>query len=143
MERVTRDQSTFHRGCANVVQVLFALGHGALQRLNDLVLAAGEIGFAGVLQVQSNENFVRSLAESLNARAVQSSLVQGCADRLFVRLIHELHLNVSASAKIQTERDSVPEEHGKNAGNAEDQREAEEVPLFAEKIYVRIAKKFH
>jgi hypothetical protein len=37
----------------------------------------------------------------------------------------------------------VPEQHGKNASHAEDQRESEEIPLLAEEIYVWIAKKFH
>jgi hypothetical protein len=37
----------------------------------------------------------------------------------------------------------MPEQHGKYAGHAEDQRESEEVPLLAEKIYVGITKKFH
>jgi hypothetical protein len=37
----------------------------------------------------------------------------------------------------------VPEQHGKNASHAEDQREAEEVPLFAQEIDICIAKKFH
>jgi hypothetical protein len=37
----------------------------------------------------------------------------------------------------------MPEQHGKDTGHAEDERESEEVPLLAEKIYVWISKKFH
>jgi hypothetical protein len=37
----------------------------------------------------------------------------------------------------------VPEEHGEDAGHAEDQREAKEVPLLAQKIDICITKKFH
>src|SRR6266481_4105484 len=132
-----------HNVRANVAQVELALGRDALQRLKDLVLAAIEVGFAGFLHIQPNEHFIGSLAESLNAGAVQTSFVQGSTDGIFVGLVRELYEDVSASAKIQPARDSVPQGHGKNAGHAEDQREAEEVPLFAEKIYVRIAKKFH
>jgi hypothetical protein len=37
----------------------------------------------------------------------------------------------------------VPEQHGQNTGHAEHQREGEEIPFLAQKIYVRILKKFH
>jgi hypothetical protein len=37
----------------------------------------------------------------------------------------------------------VPEQQGKQAGNAEDQRKGEKVPLFPQKIYVGIAKELH
>jgi hypothetical protein len=37
----------------------------------------------------------------------------------------------------------MPEQHGKQSRNAEHQRKREKVPLFPEKIYVGVFKKFH
>jgi hypothetical protein len=37
----------------------------------------------------------------------------------------------------------MPEQHGKYARHAEQQRKGEKIPLLAEKVYVRISKKFH
>src|SRR5712692_11816817 len=37
----------------------------------------------------------------------------------------------------------MPEQHGKHARHTEYQRKGEKIPLFPEKIYVWITKKFH
>jgi len=37
----------------------------------------------------------------------------------------------------------MPEQHGKHTRNAKDQRKGEKIPLFPEKIYIRIAKELH
>jgi hypothetical protein len=37
----------------------------------------------------------------------------------------------------------MPEQHRKDSRHAEHQRKGDEIPLLAEKIYVRILKKFH
>jgi hypothetical protein len=37
----------------------------------------------------------------------------------------------------------VPEQHGNKACDAKDQRKGEKIPLFAQKIYVGIAKELH
>src|SRR5712692_239222 len=37
----------------------------------------------------------------------------------------------------------MPEQHGKHTRHAEYQRKGEKIPLFPEKIYVWITKKFH
>jgi hypothetical protein len=37
----------------------------------------------------------------------------------------------------------VPEQHGKQARNAEDQRKGEKIPFLSEKIDVGIAKELH
>src|SRR5208337_1121826 len=55
----------------------------------------------------------------------------------------ELHVNKSAAAEVHTVWDAVPEQHGKYAGHAEDQREGQKIPLFPKKIYVCIAKELH
>jgi hypothetical protein len=37
----------------------------------------------------------------------------------------------------------MPEQHGHDAGDAEDKREGKEVPFLAQEIDIRIAEKFH
>jgi hypothetical protein len=37
----------------------------------------------------------------------------------------------------------MPEQHGKHTRQTEDQRKSEKIPLLAEKVDVRVAKKFH
>src|SRR6516165_5396625 len=37
----------------------------------------------------------------------------------------------------------MPKQHGKDSRHAEHQRKGEKIPLFPEKIYIRVLKKFH
>jgi hypothetical protein len=57
--------------------------------------------------------------------------------------VGKLDFDQRASAKVNPQRNAMPEQHGKDTGHADDERESEEVPLLAEKIYVWISKKFH
>jgi hypothetical protein len=59
-----------------------------------------------------------------------------------VRGLSKFHVDQSAAPEVNAQRDAVPEQHGKNPGHAEYQREGEEVPLLPEKIDVRTAKEF-
>src|SRR5580698_957546 len=54
-----------------------------------------------------------------------------------------LHVNHRAAAKVDTQRDAMPEHDGKQSSHAENQREGQEVPLFPEEIDVCIFKEFH
>jgi hypothetical protein len=74
---------------------------------------------------------------------VQAGFIQVGTDIWDVWGINEFHVHQRAAAEINAQRDLVLEKHGKYASHAEDQREAEEVPLFAQEIDVGIAKKFH
>ncbi len=55
----------------------------------------------------------------------------------------ELDADDGAAAEIDVEREVVPEEDGEKAGNAEDQREAEEIPLLSQPVDFWIMKQFH
>jgi hypothetical protein len=74
---------------------------------------------------------------------MQTGAIKGAADFGVIRLISKLEVHKRAATEINTQRNLVPEEHGEDAGHAEDQREAEEVPLLAQKIDICITKKFH
>src|ERR1700737_5574658 len=57
--------------------------------------------------------------------------------------VRVLHIDQRAAAEVDTQRNAMPERHGKHSGHAEDQREGQEVPLFPEEIDVCVSKKFH
>src|SRR5713101_3125507 len=57
--------------------------------------------------------------------------------------MREFHIDQRAPSKIYAQRDPMPEQHGKYTRHAEYQRKGEKIPLFPEKIYVWITKKFH
>src|SRR5207253_8030892 len=147
MQRIASQQRIANRGKADpvtIVYVLFALDWVRFQSIEDLVFAFVKIGLAGFLQVQLDYDFIlHGVAIALDRGVVQSHLVQIAANRADVRGIHKLHVDQGAATEIHAQRNAVPEQHGKNASHAEDQREAEEVPLFTKKIDICIAKKFH
>src|ERR1700716_424596 len=60
-----------------------------------------------------------------------------------IRRVRVLHIDQRSATEVHTQRDAMPERHGKHSGNAEDQREGQEVPLFPEEIDVCVSKKFH
>ena len=74
---------------------------------------------------------------------MQADAVQRCSDCAVIGWMRELHSHQRPAAKIHAPRDSVPEQHGEHARNAEDQREGEKVPFLAKKIDVGIAKELH
>ena len=49
-----------------------------------------------------------------------STLSKKAPEKSLVRGLRKLDINESASSKINTQRNPVPEQHGENAGHAED-----------------------
>jgi hypothetical protein len=74
---------------------------------------------------------------------MQSRAVHRSPDSLVIRWVRKLYVNQRAAAKVNSQRDSMPEQHGDHTRHTEHQGKGEKVPLFAEKIYVWITKKFH
>ena len=70
-------------------------------------------------------------------------MIERGADLSVIRRMGELYGNDGTAAEVDAQRNAMPEEHGENAGHAEDQREREEVPFLTKKIDVCIAKEFH
>jgi hypothetical protein len=50
------------------------------------------------------------------------------------------HIDQRPATEIHAPRDVVPEQHGKHARNAEDQRKGKEVPFLPKKIDVYVMK---
>jgi hypothetical protein len=73
----------------------------------------------------------------------EAGAIQFGADRVLVGRVGELHIHKGSAAEVYAPRNVVPEQDGNEAGNAKDQRKGEKIPLFAEKIYVGIAKELH
>ena len=127
-----------------VIQVGLAGGSILLQRLDDLHLALIESFFAGFADIEVDEHLVqRGPIVRLNFGIFQASTIQIRADRVHVRRVRELHIDQRSAAEIDAPRDVVPEQHGKYARHAEDQRKGEKVPLLAEKIDVDVMKELH
>jgi hypothetical protein len=57
--------------------------------------------------------------------------------------MREPHIHQSPATKIHAPWNVVPEQHGKQARNTEDQREGKEVPLLPKKIDVDAMKELH
>ena len=74
---------------------------------------------------------------------MQSRAIQSGADLFQLGWIGELHVDVGSATELHAHGQPVPDQHGKNAGDAEDQGEGEKAPFPAEKVNVRVAKKFH
>ena len=116
----------------------------AFERLNDLGFTLVESLFAGLLNIERNQNFViRGLSVPLNAGILQPGALNLGVDGGWIGSVRILHVDQRAAAEVYTQRDTMPERHGKHSGHAEDQREGQEVPLFPEEIDVCVSKKFH
>src|SRR5262249_28678585 len=130
-----------------IVEVLLTLGRIDLKGIDDLLFTRAQVGFADVLLVKRDDNFIPSPGtfspQMLDAGVVQSRFVQIGTDLLVVGRVSEFYVDQGSTTKIHAQRDPVPEQHGEDAGHAEYEREAEEVPLLAEKIDVGVAKEFH
>ena len=130
-------------GVADVVQVLLAGGDGisGLQGADDGVLALIERRLAGFLDAQVDQDFVvGGRAEALDAGIVQAGAVHVVANLVEIGRLRELDVDQRAAAEVHTQRNVMPEQHGTDAGDAEDQREGKEIPLLAEEIDIGIAK---
>ncbi len=58
-------------------------------------------------------------------------------------LLGKFDADDGAAAKVHVQRQAMPEEDGEQAGNAEDEREAEEIPLLPEPVDFCVMKQFH
>ena len=123
---------------------MLARGSIGFQRLDDLRLALIERLLAGFPHVEIDQHFVvRGHAVALDFGIVQAGAIHGGAHRVVVGRVRELHVHQRSAAEINAPRDAMPEQHGKQSRNAENQRKGEKVPLLAQKIYVGIAKELH
>src|SRR5260370_2839999 len=127
-----------------VVEILFPRGGIAFERLNDLSFTLIESLVAGLRNIEGDEEFVvGGLPVSLDAGILQAGAFDLGVDGGRIRRVRILHVDQRSAAEVDTQRDAMPERHGKHSGHAEDQREGQEVPLFPEEIDVCISKKFH
>ena len=141
MQRVLLHQIQLQAGLTGVVQVLLAGSTLRFERTDNGVLALVERSLAGLLHAEIDQHLiVRCRTEALDARIVQPGLVQLLPDMVEVRRLRELHIDQRAAAKLHAQRNVVPEQHGTDSGDAEDQREGEKVPLLAQEIDIGIAK---
>ena len=109
-------------------------GRGNFERLDDVILATRKVGFIilrAVLRQADQDLIVASFAVLLNAGILQANAIQVATNFVEVGRLRELDVSVGAAAKINPERNTVPGNHRNDAGDAEDEREAEEVPLLA------------
>jgi hypothetical protein len=74
---------------------------------------------------------------------MDAGLVEGGADVIFVGRTGEGHGDVSATLEVDAEGQVVPEEQAEDSSDGEDERKAEEVPLFPEPVDIRLTKQFH
>ena len=74
---------------------------------------------------------------------MEAGLVDCGADVVGVGLSGKLDADDGAAAEVDVEREMVPEEDRQQAGNAEDEREAEEIPLLPKPVDFWIMKQFH
>ena len=126
-----RNQVILHAGQAGIVQVLLAFRHVGFQRLDDGQLAGVERTLAGLFLLQGDQNFVGSgVAIALYAGILQPGAVQIAANLVVVGGGGGFQVNVGAALEVHSQRNAVPEHHAEDAGHAEDQREAEEIPLL-------------
>ena len=139
----------FPAGSSRIVKELalfrscFPAGALLCKRLNDLVFALVERLFAGLLNVESDQDFVvRGRTIGLDAGIFQARARQFRMDSRRVGRMRILHVHQRPAAEVHAQRNAVPEQHGNNSRHAEDQRKGEKIPLLAEKIDVRIFKEF-
>ena len=140
MHRVLLHQVLLQAGLAGVVQVLLAGGRIlGLQSTNDRVLALIERRFAGLLHAEINQHLVVGRRPvGLNLGIVQTGAVHVGANLVEVRRLRELDVDQRAAAELNAQRNVVPEQHGEDSGDAEDQREGKEVPFLAQKVDVGV-----
>ena len=115
-----------------------------LQRLDDRLTSAVELGFAGVLLGQRDDDLVVGRwTIALDPGIVDARAIRSSANLVDVRRLVKLHVDQRSALEVHPERNAVPEQHRQQAGHAENQREAEEVPLFTKPIDIYITKQFH
>ena len=86
---------------------------------------------------------VWAVGDAVDDGVVDAGFIHGGADVVFVGGLIEAHGDVRATLEIHALRDAVPEEHAEDSGYGEDEREAEEVPLLAQPVDVRLLEEFH
>src|ERR1700694_2183605 len=144
MERVLLQKIIRDGQGTGVVEILLARDGLAFKCLNNLGFALVESLFAGLLNIERDQHFVVGGGPvSLDAGIFQAGALDLRMDGARIRRVCILHLDQRSATEVHTQRDAMPERHGKHSGNAEDQREGQEVPLFPEEIDVCISEKFH
>src|SRR6266567_3525756 len=127
-----------------IIEIILTGNRVGLQSGDDLVLAPGEVLFAGLFLVQNDLHLmVPDIPIALNACRAEAGFLQRGANFIIVGSLSEFHIDPGAATELHAQRNAVPETHRENASHAENQREREEIPLPAKKIYVGITKKFH
>src|ERR1700687_223853 len=144
VERVLVDNVVLDRQQTRIVQVRLSRRSMGFKRPNDLQLALIQRLLAGLAHVEINQLLViRDRTQTLKFEIPQAGMIQLGADRVFVRRVRELHINQRSAAEVYSPRNVVPEQHGKQARDAEDQRKGKKIPLLSEKIDIGIAKELH
>ncbi len=95
---------------------------------------ASSIRFIGLPFRQRDHHLVARGSIGRNPGVMDTGTVDGVADLVHIRLLGKPDVNQRAALEIDAQVDVVPEQHGKNARHAEDQRETEEVPLLPQPI---------
>ena len=142
MHGVLLHQVLLQAGLAGIVQILLAGGRIlGLESTNDRVLTLIERRLAGLLHTEVNQHLVvggRSVG--LDLGIVQSGAVHVRANLVKVRRLRELHVDQGSATELNAQRNMVPEQHGEDSGNAEDQREGKEIPFLAKKVDIGVSK---
>ena len=90
MHRVARGKRSYNRGKTHlitIIQILFSLDRVRLQGIDDLVLALGNIGLAGLFLVQLDHYFiVTGVAVTLDNGIVQPGLIKITANGFGIAL---------------------------------------------------------
>src|ERR1700733_4505085 len=158
MLRVLLHQEIGQRSRTHVVQIELA-GTGVLiggsgsrivaaQRLDDGLAARLGIRLLHLFLWQRDDHLVARtlpdlIAEGLNAAVADTGLVHSITDAVRRRRRVELDVDQRAALEVDADRNMVPKEDGQQAGHAEDEREAEEIPLLPQPIDVYVVKQFH
>jgi hypothetical protein len=79
----------------------------------------------------------------LNFYIVQTGAVGSLANSVHLWRLLEFQVDQGPALEIHTQRQSMPKEHGQQARNAENQREAEKIPLLSQPVDIYFMKKFH
>src|SRR5262249_37519528 len=79
----------------------------------------------------------------LQLAVIEALRLERAAELFKVRRFAKFHSNHRAAAEIDAVARSVVDNQGNNPCKAEQERQSDEVPLLADPIDTRIAKKFH
>src|SRR5260370_33342630 len=102
MKRIESKQRRATRGASNpviVVEVLLAGRSIAFQSSNNLILAFGQLGLAGIFLIESDHQLIGrvSAAETLDDSTLQARVAQGTMNLAFISGVGKTQIDLGAA----------------------------------------------